>query len=138
MTIEDKVKQLDEMSTECLKNLFENYFNRKPLGWSKNYFISTIGYRMQELEYGGLDPQMLASFENLANKCNLKQKQSNIFPTGSCLIKRYKGVDHIVKVLDDGYLYNDKVYKTLSGVALCIVGRKISGNLFFNIKVRRT
>jgi hypothetical protein len=137
MTIEDQVRKLEDMSIETLKTLFENYFNRKPLGWSKYYFVSTIGYRMQEMAYGGLDPKLAATFATLAGKSTLKRKQTNIYPTGTCLIKRYKGQDYIVKVLDYGFLCDNKTFKTLSGVAAHISGRKISGNVFFNVNVRR-
>jgi hypothetical protein len=47
--------------------------------------------------------------------------------------KKYKGQDIHVKVLDKGFEYNDKRYRSLSSVALEITGAHWNGFSFFNL-----
>lgn len=52
---------------------------------------------------------------------------------GSVLEKDYKGKRLVVKVLEVGFEYESKYYKTLSGVAVAITGQHISGYYFFGL-----
>lgn len=52
---------------------------------------------------------------------------------GSVLEKDYKGKRLAVKVLEVGFEYESKYYKTLSGVAVAITGQHISGYYFFGL-----
>lgn len=52
---------------------------------------------------------------------------------GSILEKDYKGKRLAVKVLEVGFEYESKYYKTLSGVAVAITGQHISGYYFFGL-----
>lgn len=46
---------------------------------------------------------------------------------GAVLEKKYKGMEISVKVLEVGFEYNSKYYKTFSAVACAITGQHISG-----------
>lgn len=52
---------------------------------------------------------------------------------GSVLEKDFKGRRLVVKVLEFGFEYENKYYKTLSGVAVAITGHHISGYHFFGL-----
>ena len=52
---------------------------------------------------------------------------------GAVLEKKYKGMEISVKVLEVGFEYNSKYYKTLSAVACAITGQHISGYHFFGL-----
>lgn len=53
--------------------------------------------------------------------------------SGAVLEKKYKGMEISVKVLEVGFEYNSKYYKTLSAVACAITGQHISGYHFFGL-----
>ena len=55
---------------------------------------------------------------------------------GTIITKVFRGIKHNVVVTDDGFAYNDKIYRTLSAVAMDITGIKISGPDFFGIAKR--
>lgn len=61
-------------------------------------------------------------------------KHTVILEAGSKITRSYKGVVHTVEVISNGYLYNDKQYKSLSGVAKAITGKSWNGNVFFGVK----
>ncbi len=52
---------------------------------------------------------------------------------GSILMRKYKGRDIEVKVLETGFEYEGEVYRSLSGLARHIVGYQISGPVFFKL-----
>jgi hypothetical protein len=58
---------------------------------------------------------------------------SQVHP-GSRLIRVWRGETHQVTVLEDGYLYADKKWRSLSAIAKAITGTRWSGPVFFGLK----
>ena len=52
---------------------------------------------------------------------------------GSIITKTYRGKAIEVKVLENGFEYGGKVFKSISRVAMSIVKRPISGYVFFGL-----
>ncbi len=52
---------------------------------------------------------------------------------GSIITKTYRGKTIDVKVLENGFEYEGKVFKSISRVAMTIVKRQISGYVFFGL-----
>ena len=58
----------------------------------------------------------------------------NRLPTqGSIITKTYRGKTIEIKVLENGFEYEGKVFKSISRVAMTIVKRPISGYAFFGL-----
>lgn len=53
---------------------------------------------------------------------------------GSMLIRSYQGLKYEVEIVPQGYLYENTLYKSLSGVAKAITGKSWNGNVFFGVK----
>lgn len=64
-------------------------------------------------------------------------KRSLVLEPCSQITRSYKGVTHTVEVLSNGYLYNGKPYKSLSGIAKAITGKNWNGKVFFGVKDER-
>ena len=47
--------------------MWRELFDREPPGFSRNYLISRLAYRIQELAYGGLKPATRAKLDALAD-----------------------------------------------------------------------
>ena len=52
-----------ERPTPELKQMWRELFDREPPGFSRNYLISRLAYRIQELAYGGLKPATRAKLD---------------------------------------------------------------------------
>lgn len=52
---------------------------------------------------------------------------------GSIIARTYKGRQINVKVLKEGLEYQGKIYKSISGLAVSILGYPISGYVFFKL-----
>lgn len=61
-------------------------------------------------------------------------KHTVIWESGSKITRSYKGVVHTVEVISNGYVYNGKQYKSLSGIAKAITGKSWNGKVFFGVK----
>ena len=53
---------------------------------------------------------------------------------GSKLIRSYQGLKYEVEIVANGYLFENRLYKSLSGVAKAITGKSWNGNIFFGVK----
>jgi hypothetical protein len=56
---------------------------------------------------------------------------------GTQLIREWQGVEHRVKVCDDGFEYEGMPYKSLSAIARRIAGTRWNGWVFFGLKNQR-
>jgi hypothetical protein len=57
--------------------------------------------------------------------------------TGTRLIRKWQGVEHCVTVLDDGFEYQGRPYRSLSAIARAITGTRWNGLIFFGLKNQR-
>ncbi|WP_428044561.1 DUF2924 domain-containing protein [Candidatus Avelusimicrobium fimicolum] len=63
----------------------------------------------------------------------LKERDSRLPAVGSVIKKTYHGQSLEVKVLENGFEYQGKTYKSISRVAIEIVKRTVSGYVFFGL-----
>ena len=52
---------------------------------------------------------------------------------GTTFSKEYKGIKHTVVKTEEGFLYNEKLYKSLSAIANSITGTHCNGKRFFGV-----
>lgn len=62
-----------------------------------------------------------------------KERDGRLPAPGSIITKNYRGNTIEVKVLEIGFEYQGKIYKSISRVAMEIVKRPISGYVFFGL-----
>lgn len=73
-----------------------------------------------------------SQINNLIHKQNTK-RDTRLPNVGTSIIRKYKGENITVKVLENGFEYQGKVYKSISSLAVSIVGCPISGYVFFKL-----
>jgi DUF2924 family protein len=66
-----------------------------------------------------------------------RQLDPRVPPPGTQLIKRYKDETLTVTVLEDGYQYGERVYKSLSAIARQVTGTQWNGYVFFGLRLRQ-
>lgn len=81
------------------------------------------------MESGGLE-RMRRQFRRSA--ASLSQRGS--LGPGTRLLREWQGKTHHVKVLDRGFEYNDKTYRSLTAIARHITGTPWSGPQFFGLR----
>jgi Protein of unknown function (DUF2924) len=136
-SITARVAALPKTPTPQLKQMWRELFDREPPGFSRNYLISRLAYRIQELAYCGLKPATRAKLDALADALDPKAARKRVINgpvVGTQLIREWRGVEHRVTVLADGYEWEGRRYKSLSAVARAITGTRWNGLTFFGVK----
>ena len=87
-----------------------------------------IAWHLQSKAFGGLTLQEKRQIQSGVGKATTQ------ISSGSRLIRVWQNQTHQVTVLRDGYLYQDKHWKSLSAIAKHITGTAWSGPVFFGLK----
>ena len=149
-----QIMELKEKSLAELKAKYEELFlGQKAPSNNKVFLWRKIAYRIQELEYSSISAetqdkiqQLIQQYDPINNKALrpdsmlAKQPKKSGFSRdkrlpipGTVIAKEYKGVSLQIKVLESGFEYNSKVYKTLTAIAKEVTGAHWNGYLFFNL-----
>lgn len=75
----------------------------------------------------------IAPEETTLENLPVRARDNRLPALGSILTKSYRGKSIEVKVLENGFEYQGKTYKSISRVAMNIVKRPISGYVFFGL-----
>ncbi len=148
----NQILGLKGMGTEELLAKYAKVFGRqRPSASNPDYLRKKIAYQIQKLAYGGLSntvktrlEQLITVYDPINNRLmrkiggnkesNVKIKRDRRLPIpGSIITKIYKGTVIKINVLEKGFEYEDKTYRTLSQVASTITGDHWNGYLFFNL-----
>lgn len=91
-----------------------------------------------EDEYGSLSPEIQHKIDKLVeqyDKTQRVEKDNKVLSIadGTKLIREFKGRRYSVTVLQNGYDYNGKRYKSLSAIANEITGTRWNGKKFFGV-----
>ena len=138
-----RLAALKTTATPELKQQWRDLFGAEPPPYNRRFLESRLGYRIQELAYGGLKPETLARLEKLGEqfdggKVAVRRIRGDDRPiTGTRLIREFQGVEHTVTVLQDGYEYQGRPYQSLSAIARAITGTRWNGWVFFGLKNKR-
>ncbi len=132
-----QVAALPKMPTPELKQMWRELFDNEPPGFNRSYLISRLAYRIQELAYGGLKRATRVKLDALADAVDPKVARKRVVDrpvAGTQLIREWRGVEHTVTVLADGFEWEGRRYKSLSAVARAITGTRWNGPLFFGLR----
>ena len=139
-----QVAALPEKSTAELKQLWRALYDREPPPCNRPFLVKRLAYRIQELAFGGLSARAEAKLQALVGEEDrrLKGKQpvrkGDRPISGTRLIREWQGVEHTATVLDDGFEYQGRRYKSLSAVARAITGTRWSGPVFWGLRNHRS
>jgi hypothetical protein len=130
---------LRSLSREQLNQRWcELFVSERPPRICGELLIKALAYRLQENTLGGLKPATRRLLESWGRK-NAEpslptQPVKTRLKAGTVLVREWHGTTHRVTVIDDGYRFDSKRYRSLSEIARTITGSRWSGPLFFGLK----
>ena len=137
-----QINEIQRMSLNDLRKKWIDLFGTDPAKLSKQYLTRRLAYRVQELTYGGLSKsarEKLARWAEdpkQAEKKTVREKTS--LQLGTRLLRDWRGERYEVIVQEDGFLFQGKKYRSLSGISRAITGRHINGRRFFGLQPSST
>ncbi|PNG24174.1 hypothetical protein CR492_20170 [Methylocella silvestris] len=125
------------LGPEELRQEWRRLWRSEPPQISRDLFVLALGYRLQEIEHGGLGKATRRKLQTLGKA--LRETGRAVPPPGSdlkpgCrLIRQWHGRTHTVTVLEDGFEYAGDTYPSLTRIAKAITSAHWSGPRFFGL-----
>ncbi len=142
MTIAAKsIGALTVMSPAQLRAEWRRVFRKDAPPHSPDLLARAISWRMQARVQGDLPAsvrsRLLQFGTQLDRSGDISAAASQSVAPGTRFIKEWKGRRIEVTVLESGYLFEDRLYASLSQIAEHVTGTHWSGPRFFGLKNRR-
>jgi hypothetical protein len=136
--LEEELAALATMSPAQLRDKWQRVYREPPPPFAPDLLARGIAYRIQEKAYGKLPAATRREIERLQRQYEktgevLTEACATTKP-GTVLIREWKQERHHVLILEDGYLYRDRRYSSLSQIANEITGVRWSGPRFFGLR----
>jgi hypothetical protein len=135
--IERKLDRLRSLSVEDLRLEWKQLHGGDAPKISRDLLALAVGYRLQEIEHGGLGKATGRKLRTIAKSLRTNGRAGptpSISPKpGARLIREWHGVTHTVTVTEDGFEYAGANYSSLSKIAMKITGTHWSGPRFFGM-----
>jgi len=141
MTSTDRSNHTDIIPVATLRRLWEQAHGvPPPQGLGRELLARGISWKEQEKLHGGLPPALKRELTRLAEQLgrsgDLDIERQLSLKTGTRLVREWHGRTCHVMVLDDGFLFEDRRYASLTQIARSVTGVKWSGPRFFGLRPR--
>jgi len=132
-----KLPVAESASLDELRREWWRLYHRDPPRVSRALLIRGIGYRLQEIQHGGLGKSTRRKLKTLAK---MFRTEGRVAPDpglslkpGVRLVREWHGRTHTVTVTEDGFEYAGMTYPSLTKIAHKITGTHWSGPGFFGL-----
>lgn len=158
-TTYQEIQGLFRMTVGELRDKYIEIFGEETRSYHKEFLRKRIAWRIQALAEGGISERARRRAKELADDADLRIRAprdpvvtgsaeirartaiAHLSPSrdprlplpGTLLVREFKGRDIVVKVLDTGFEFDDRRYKSLTAIAKEVTGSKWNGFLFFGI-----
>jgi len=136
--VEAELDRLRSMRIVELRALWRAKFKSEPpKAFGPDLLRRSLAHKIQENAFGGLDlktarllNQLIAQHKKTPGKIVLPRR----IKAGAILVRQWKGQQHRVTVLREGFAYEGKTYDSLSQIARMITGARWNGPRFFGLR----
>lgn len=128
--------RLLELSQAELKEEWARLFGASAPNISPNLLRLGISYRLQEKRQGGLSREaksLLRQHASVSPSANETAQAPRKLTPGTRLVRDWHGVGHTVTVLEKGFEYDGRTWRSLTAVAKAITGSHWNGPRFFGL-----
>jgi len=140
--IERKLDRLRSFGLEELRLEWRQLYHCEPPKISRDLLTLALGYRLQEIEHGGLGKATRRKLQTIAKALRTTGRvgatPSLSLKPGARLVREWHGRTHTVAVTEDGFEYAGMSYHSLTKIAKKITGAHWSGPRFFGLPASGT
>lgn len=153
------VEELRGLTVPELQGKYCEVFGRESKSAHKQFLFRRIAWQLQAQAEGDLSNRVRQRAAEIADEADVRtggkkgfwswpghtrsaavssfRRDRRLPESGTLLTRRYQGRDVTVKVLDTGFEYQSRHYRSLSAIAREVTGTRWNGLLFFGIAERR-
>ena len=140
-SLDQRIAGLASMMPTRLRAEWLRLYKVAPPAMTADLLRRGIAYRLQERARGTKSGALLRDIEQLCKQYE-RTGEAMVLPAvrikpGTRLVRDWGGNSHHVVVLEDGFLYQDRRYGSLTQIAFDITGTKWSGPRFFGLVDRK-
>ncbi len=95
--------------------------------WARRRAAIRVAWRLQTHANGGIEP-------GLRRRLRGQGRVGEGLERGGRIVREWRGQRHEVEVVDGGYLWNGRRFKSLSPIAFEITGARWNGPKFFGLR----
>jgi len=154
-----EIEGLRRLTVGGLRDKYREVFDEESRSNHKDFLFRRIAWRLQANAEGGLSERARRRALEIANDADLRirapkefgsgdaahrnavtaisavggSRDNRLPAAGTLLTRDFKGRTYVVKVLDDGFEYEGRQYRSLSAIAGEITGTRWNGFLFFGL-----
>jgi len=135
--IERELDRIRSLDLEALRVEWRRLYHGDPPRISRDLLVLALGYRLQEIEHGGLSKATRRKLQTIAKALRTTGRVGPM-PTlslkpGARLVREWGSRSHTVTVTEDGFKYAGTNYPSLTKIAKKITGAHWSGPRFFGL-----
>ncbi len=126
------LKTLQSASRSDLKSSWKDSFGISPSPRLSSQMMRWI--LICEAQWQATNRSRSLFRQSLQQILDSKEKTKPVVREGARLVREWNGEEHVVDVLEQGYLWRDKTWTSLSAIAREITGTRWSGPRFFGVR----
>jgi hypothetical protein len=134
---QDKLAAVPDMSTRELRSEWLGLYKTPAPPFTADLLRRGVAWRLQEHAHGGYARETLRAIGRSSDKAKTARAAPLRIKPGTRLVRDWGGTTHHVLVLDDGYLYQEQRFASLSHIARHITGARWSGPRFFGLRLEK-
>jgi len=130
------LERLAELSPDELKFEWERRYEEPAPNLSPELLRLGIGYKLQEVKQGGPGRSTRLLLRQVAAQGaggDGKKPALRKLAPGTRLVRDWHGVGYTVTVLDEGFEFDGRHWKSLTAITRAITGGHRSGTIFFGL-----
>ena len=136
-TVDTRLEEIAAMSPRELRGMWLQIFRAPAPELGHRLLALALSHKIQERRFGGLPPHIARHIGAAARNRDGADVPAPSLRPGTKLVRDWGGASHQVLVLDDGFLWQDERFGSLTQIARRITGVHWSGPRFFGLKRRK-
>jgi hypothetical protein len=135
-SVDAEVNHVRSLGIVALRGRWREIFGANPpSGLTKDIIARMIAHRLQEEASGGLARDAIKLLGRLARGERARELNRRLKP-GTVVVREYKGEQHSVTIVADGFLWQERTYSSLSMIARVITGTAWNGPRFSGLRTQ--
>jgi Protein of unknown function (DUF2924) len=140
--IEGDINRFRSLGIEELRREWRRLYHSDAPRISRDLLVLALGYRLQEIEHGGLGKATRRKLRTIAKALRTTGRvgpaPSLSLKPGARLVREWHDRTHTITVTEDGFEYAGTSYPSLTKIAKKITGAHWSGPRFFGLPAAGT